>query len=111
MNIIFVTNPEEYLVDENFVLKDVILTLNKNDIKNLFLVKNKKIIGSVTDGDIRRGLIKGYDFNVNIKKFINKNPTVVYPETSFDNIERLMMTNLINCIPLVNKKKNYWACM
>jgi len=104
MNIIFVKKIEKYLINHNFTLKEVITTLNDNDIKNLFFVKKNKIIGSITDGDIRRGLIKGFGFNDNIQKFINSNPLVVYSKTNFDKIKNFMMTNFINCIPLVNKK-------
>lgn len=104
MSIIFVKKTDEYLIDDSFTLKNVILALNKNDIKNLFLIKNKKLIGSITDGDIRRGFIKGFGFNDNIQKFINKNPIVVYSKTSLKVITVLMIKNFINCIPLVDKK-------
>ena len=39
MNIIFVKKIEKYLINHNFTLKEVIATLNDNDIKNLFFVK------------------------------------------------------------------------
>lgn len=50
----------------------------------LFLVDdNKKLLGTITDGDIRRGLIKGLNLETNIEEFIQSNPKYFVRE-SFD---------------------------
>ena len=36
--------------------------------------KRDKLIGTITDGDIRRGLLKRYDLKSNINKIYNKKP-------------------------------------
>ena len=40
-------------------MKNAIVTLNKESMRIVMIVdENQKLIGTVTDGDIRRGLIK-----------------------------------------------------
>lgn len=41
----------------------------------LFLVNtNEQLVGSLTDGDLRRGFIKGFGLDESLKEFINTNP-------------------------------------
>ena len=37
------------------------------------VIENKKLIGVITDGDIRRGLLKGYTTNTSVLDIMNKN--------------------------------------
>ena len=44
---------------ENSTIKKAILLLNKRKIKTLIVVdNNQKLLGSITDGDLRRGILK-----------------------------------------------------
>ena len=45
-------------------IADVIKTIENSEIKICFIVNNKnKFLGTITDGDIRRSLIKNYTLN------------------------------------------------
>ena len=60
---------QRYLLSDTATIKDALIALDKNsdDILTLIVVNNKGVMqGSVTDGDIRRGLIKGSSLNDNI---------------------------------------------
>ena len=47
----------------------------------LFVVNNEEqLIGSLTDGDVRRGLIKNLDTSDNVKAFIQENPKFIRKE-------------------------------
>jgi len=53
----------------------------------LFIVdENQKLIGSITDGDIRRGLIKGLGLEDEITKFIQSDPKF-FRQGEFDLIQ------------------------
>ena len=60
---------KKFTVFENSTIYNAIKSINRNTLKTLLVVKKNNIFaGTVTDGDIRRALIKG----VNIKsKLIN----------------------------------------
>ena len=57
------------ILSEDNLIKEVIKNLNKSNLQIAFITRKKKMIGTKTDGDIRRGLLKGYSIKENLKKF------------------------------------------
>lgn len=59
-------------------INDAIKKLNKSE-SQIILIKNNKnqLIGTVTDGDIRRGLLKKKNFESKLFDIMNKKPFVV----------------------------------
>jgi nucleoside-diphosphate-sugar epimerase len=56
-------------------IKDVIKAVNLGGIGiALVLDKNKKLIGVVSDGDFRRALVKGIDFDSPVSSIMNRDP-------------------------------------
>ena len=87
-------------------LRDAINSLDKTELKICFVIdKNKKLIGSITDGDIRRGLIKNLSVDDKIKRIVNKNPIYVNQNMSYQAAKLIMKSNQILQIPVINKKK------
>lgn len=72
----------------------------------LFLIdENKRLIGSLTDGDIRRGLIKGLDLETPIKEFTQANPKCfVKGDYSLAQMEEWREKNY-RIIPVVNRQQ------
>lgn len=67
---------KRYILTETATIKDALIALDKNsdDILTLIVVnKNGVMKGSVTDGDIRRGLILGSNLNDNITSIMRTN--------------------------------------
>jgi len=58
--------------------------------------------GTVSDGDIRRGLLKGLDLHSPITDVIHRNALVVPPELGRELVKQLMAANKIQQIPVVN---------
>tara|TARA_Y200000002_G_scaffold358074_1_gene341140 strand:+ start:972 stop:2021 length:1050 start_codon:yes stop_codon:yes gene_type:complete len=58
---------------DHLSIKEALSCLNKS-INKIILVTNKNyiLIGTLTDGDIRRGLLKGIDLDQKIEKIMNK---------------------------------------
>tara|TARA_B110000858_G_scaffold195764_1_gene252951 strand:+ start:4593 stop:5618 length:1026 start_codon:yes stop_codon:yes gene_type:complete len=64
-----------YIVQKNTLISDSIKLLQDNEIKILVIVdKDSKLLGTITDGDIRRGLIKGVTINNYCSEIMNKKP-------------------------------------
>lgn len=61
------------------------------------------LIGTVSDGDIRRGLLKGLDLNSSIDSIVNRNPLVVPETLSKDLILQLMTANKVRQLPIVDQ--------
>jgi CBS domain-containing protein len=66
---------KKYLILSSSSISDAIKKLNEINPQILFVVnKSSKLLGSVTDGDVRRYILKSEPLNKNIKYAINKNP-------------------------------------
>ena len=67
---------KEYIIE--FSAKAVTALKQINSLENsisqtLFVVKDQTMIGTLTDGDIRRGLLNGLDTSSPIMSFMNTN--------------------------------------
>jgi dTDP-glucose pyrophosphorylase len=93
------------LLDSTATIERVIETLNSSTLK-IVLIKDgaNKLIGTITDGDIRRGLLQGLDLNSPIDSIINKKPLVVTSEVHRKEILGLMAKRRIQQIPIVNSE-------
>ena len=60
--------------------------------------------GTISDGDIRRGLLKGLDLSSPIASLIRRNPLVVPPEVGRDMVMQLMVANKMQQIPVVDER-------
>ena len=61
------------IVNEKTILKEALEEMNKYEIGISCVVNTQgKLIGIITDGDIRRGLLKNYNLNDKIEKICNK---------------------------------------
>lgn len=88
-------------------IKQSMYKLNETAEKILFVVDAKdRFIGTVTDGDIRRGIMDGLSFSSLIENIMNKNFLALKSNMlNFEIIERaktVMMENKIEQIPIVN---------
>jgi len=85
-------------------LQEAIRNLDQVAIK-IVLVENGrgKLEGTVSDGDIRRGLLKGLDLGSPISRVVNKNPFVVTPDMHRDTVVKLMVANKIQQVPVIDE--------
>ena len=64
------------------------------------------LIGTVSDGDIRRGLLKGLDLESPIQTIVHDDALVVPPNLNREVVVQLMTANKIQQIPIVDEKKH-----
>lgn len=96
----------KHLIQTNIKVRQVLEKLDSLAADAiLFLVdEDSKLIGSLTDGDIRRGLIKGKILDENITSFVQSNPK--YLKKSDYNIKQLKewRANNFKIIPIVDEE-------
>ena len=74
---------------ENYSIKDVMRIIDLSGLRVAYIVDQKnKLIGAVSDGEIRRAIIKGKDVNSPVRNIINCNP-VVLKENDLTNIYKV----------------------
>ena len=63
------------IINSNANIRQAMLLLGLTKRKTLFVIcKKKTLLGSITDGDVRRGLLRGLKLNSTINEIINKKP-------------------------------------
>lgn len=107
---------KDYLINNQKNFKDALSQLEKNSEKCLIVVDdNKKLEGTLTDGDIRRALLKKANLNTKIYQYIKKNP-ISLQEKNFQKINTNIRNKIkglflkikdanIDIIPIIDHKK------
>ena len=94
------------IIKSSNTIKDALNNL-VNSSKRICLVVNKKnnFIGTITDGDIRRALLKNFKLSSPITKIINKKPLRSSISDNLNSIKAKMIKGDIWQTPIINKKK------
>ena len=98
-------NPIEFLINEEKSIFDAMQQLNKGAKKVLFVTKKDRFVGAITDGDIRRWLLKKGNTNEKVKKIANYNPKYLFEKDKGKAIE-FMKKHSIEAIPILDKDYN-----
>jgi len=96
---------KQHLIPLNITVKDTLARLNTLGADAVLFVTDDsfKLIGSLTDGDIRRGFLKGYDFNTSILEFIQASPVFIRKEElSRTDFEEFRQRNL-KILPILDE--------
>ena len=97
----------DIIVSEEETILFALKKLNKlENISNLILFvvdNNRRMIGTITDGDIRRSIIKHQSLNLKIGKICNKDFRFSY-ENEKINFSKLRLEK-IKILPILNKEK------
>ena len=97
---------ENILINPFLSIKEALKRLNDTAEKVLFVVDEKNtLIGTITDGDIRRHILKTGTIEGIIETIYNKNPIYALEDKSEDEIKHLIFKNKIELLPITNHKK------
>ncbi len=106
VNDVMHSGEENPVIDENHNLREAILIMTSKGLGCVSIVDNLgKLIGIITDGDLRRILQKyGNPLELEVKQLMTKKPKFVTPKTLGINALELMEKHAITMIPVVNDK-------
>src|SRR3989338_5856271 len=71
----------------------------------LVVDQNGVLIGTITDGDVRRALLRGLTVNNPIDTLIERNAMVVPPQMSREMAMGIMLANKIRQLPVVDEDR------
>jgi perosamine synthetase len=98
------TNVEELLLQEQASVYEALILLDKTGHRFLFIVdKDGRLTGVLTDGDIRRGLLRGHDIHTAVAQFTHKKFVSLPVEATDREISEALCGN-ISFIPLLDKE-------
>lgn len=98
---------KDITVQPKVSVKDAMALLDKTAEKILLVVdEDKKLLGALTDGDIRRHILKDQDLSCTIEKAYNKDPFFVYQEDfDLERLRNIFTKYKLNLIPVLNNNK------
>lgn len=92
------------LLTPNCTIRNAWRVLDREGLRIVIIVgENQELIGTVTDGDIRRGLLSDVNIEDSITRVMNPSPVVVTPEVSTDDLISLMEDRSLLALPVVEK--------
>lgn len=96
---------EKLVVPHDSRIIDVIKSLNNGASKIVLVVDSSGVlIGTITDGDVRRGLLSGLGLDSSIQKIIHREAVTVLEGYQKDSVLQIMIQKKIEQIPVLNSE-------
>lgn len=87
-------------------MEEAIRNLDETGFKiALVITDDRRLLGTISDGDIRRGLLRGLRLEDSIESLVTQKPLVVAPEIERGVVLNLMRANAITQIPIVDENR------
>jgi len=101
-----ITKFKEYIIDSEQTIRQSVIKLGKLKKKFCIVVdRNNKYIGTLTDGDIRRGLLLNFTLKNKIKDVCNNKSKFVIRSMSQNKIKKFFQKKDILFLPIINNFK------
>ena len=95
---------ENLLIKPEQSLLEGIKLMDDSSAQIILVVNDKKqLLGTITDGDIRRALMKGMDFESSVREVMQKNFFSLPVGTSKHKVVALMKSKSLNQIPILDE--------
>jgi len=93
-------------VDASDLMKDVIIEISNKMLGITVVLDKNKIVGVITDGDLRRQLLKSQDISkVKANEIMSKNPKIINKNALATEALLIMKTNKISQLIVAEKNK------
>ncbi|MDP2939776.1 MAG: nucleotidyltransferase family protein [Candidatus Omnitrophota bacterium] len=103
---------KKIIVNSDLSIKQALKRMDETGEKILFVAKDTNVLlGTVTDGDIRRWILKGFSLSRPISKLMNTNPVVLNEGYSKEEAKNLMISKAIECIPIIDDERHVMSAI
>lgn len=107
------------VIDKDMNLGDAIILVSKGKLGLGVSTENDKVIGLITDGDIRRAMEKWREkfYDKKVKDIMTTTPKSVLPSTKITEIQRIMHQYKVHTVLVVNEENkllgvvDHYSCM
>lgn len=94
---------QKALVRPDDSIRSTLSVIDHESLRAAFVVDDgRRLLGMVTDGDIRRGLLRGIGLEANVSEVMNPTPMTLSPEEATpDNIRTVLESRRLLLMPIV----------
>jgi dTDP-glucose pyrophosphorylase len=94
---------ENLLINNNSTIKEALKIIDSGAMRIALVVDSEnKLLGTLSDGDIRRGLLKNLSLDDTIENLYSKNPTIASTNDSNERIIQKAISKQVYQIPIVD---------
>ena len=107
------TRVKDYMISDNLPIvtreskiSDTLMQISRTKMGIAVVVEDEKILGAVTDGDIRRTMQRDQDrfFQLTVKDLMNTNPKLIKEDAKLSQAEEVMRNHNIKSLIVVNEE-------
>jgi len=98
----FAVNWEDAVIKEDATIAAAVEVLEKCGLRILLMVQNETFLGTITDGDIRRGLLRGLSLDSHVRLVLNTNPVNGLQSWDEITLQQAMTSSLVQQIPIID---------
>ncbi|MCZ8539201.1 mannose-1-phosphate guanylyltransferase / mannose-6-phosphate isomerase [Psychrobacillus psychrodurans] len=97
---------KNYIAEEQATILDALTIIDRNQ-KGFVVVTDtyNKVIGTLTDGDIRRALIEGISLSSKVSEVVNSNFKSIRENDEFETVVNIFKDSKIEFLPIINEEK------
>ena len=96
-------NIENIKLKQNATIKEALGIIDSGAMQIALVVDdNDKLLGTLTDGDIRRGILRGLDLDSSIETIVFKEPAIAKISSTKEEILKLALSRKLHQMPVVD---------
>lgn len=105
-------NLKKLLIKPGSTIKQALKQMDVMGEKTLIVVDERNgIAGTITDGDIRRWILKGKSLNDSLANAMNRRPLTIKEGFAKEDAKDLMLKRQVECLPVVDGEKRVIASL
>ena len=96
-------NIKNIKLKQNATIKEALGIIDSGAMQIALVVDDKdKLLGTLTDGDIRRGILRGLDLDSSIETIVFKEPAIAKISSTKEEILKIALSKKLHQIPIVD---------
>lgn len=94
---------KKVLVPSSASIREAVKIIDETSMQIVLVVdEGERLLGTITDGDVRRGILKGVSLEDSVERIMNREPTTATVDEGRDRIFATMQTRQLHQIPVVD---------
>jgi dTDP-glucose pyrophosphorylase len=95
-----------FLIPQTHTIRQAMEQLEKTEEKIVFVVdEDSRLLGSLTDGDIRRWILSDGDLKAQVSHICNRKPYMVEEGFGAEQVRAHMLRENLGCVPVINRSR------
>ena len=83
-------------------VREALTVMKKNDVRHLPVVTGGACIGLVTSSELKQAVLASMLESLKVRELMIQNPFTISPETSLENAARIIYTENVGCLPVID---------